>query len=136
MHSKPSSISLIFSSLIIFFIVLLHQLIFQVSVQSHYLHEGASLVAQSVKILLQCRRPGFDSWVGKIPWRRKWQPTSVCLPGVSRGQRSLTGHSPWGHKAGINPNIHYVLFILYNAIMKISFTFVPSMLLTYDFPFF
>ena len=98
MHSKPSSISLIFSSLIIFFIVLLHQLIFQVSVQSHHLHEGASLVVQSVKILLQCRRPGFDSWVGKIPWRKKWQPTSVFLPGESLGQRSLTGYSPQGHK--------------------------------------
>ena len=40
--------------------------------------------------------PGF--WVGKIPWRRKWQPTSVFLPGESHGQRSLAGYSPWGHK--------------------------------------
>ena len=32
---------------------------------------------------LQCRRPGFDPWVGKIPWRRKWQPTPVFLPGES-----------------------------------------------------
>ena len=31
----------------------------------------------------QCRRPGFDPWVGKIPWRRKWQPTPVFLPGES-----------------------------------------------------
>ena len=39
----------------------------------------ASLVAQMVKHL-QCRRPGFDPWVGKIPWRRKWQPTQYsCL---------------------------------------------------------
>ena len=30
---------------------------------------------------LQCRRPGFDPWVGKISWRRKWQPTPVLLPG-------------------------------------------------------
>ena len=34
--------------------------------------------------------------VQKIPWRRKWQPTSVLLPGKSRGQRSLAGYSPWG----------------------------------------
>ena len=34
---------------------------------------------------LKCRRPGFDSWVGKIPWRRKWQPTPVFLPGISQG---------------------------------------------------
>ena len=41
---------------------------------------------------------GFDPWVGKIPWRRKWQPTPVFLPGESHGQRSLVGYSPWGHK--------------------------------------
>ena len=40
-------------------------------------------------ICLQCGRPGFDSWVGKIPWRRKWQPTPVFLPGKSHGRRSL-----------------------------------------------
>ena len=49
-------------------------------------------------VCLQCRRPGFDSWVGKIPWRRKWQPTPVFLPGESQGQRSLVGYSPPGHK--------------------------------------
>ena len=40
----------------------------------------------------------FDPWVGKIPWRRKWQPTPVFLPGKSHGQRSLAGYSSWGHK--------------------------------------
>ena len=39
---------------------------------------------------------GFDLWVGKIPWRRKWQPTPVFWPGKSHGQRSLKGYSPWG----------------------------------------
>ena len=47
---------------------------------------------------LQSRRPGFNPWVGKIPWRRKWQPTTVFLPGESHEQRSLVGYSPWGHK--------------------------------------
>ena len=45
----------------------------------------------------QCRRHrrrGFDPWVGKIPWRRKWQPTPGFLPGESHGQRSLVGYSP------------------------------------------
>ena len=49
----------------------------------------------------QCRRHkrhGFNPWVGKIPWSRKWQPTSVFLPGEFHGQRSLAGYSPWGHK--------------------------------------
>ena len=49
-------------------------------------------------ICLQCRRPGFDPWVGKIPWRRKWQPTPVFLPGKSHGQKSLAHYSPWGRK--------------------------------------
>ena len=46
----------------------------------------------------QCRRQGFDPWVGKISWRRKQQPTPVFLPGKSHGQRSLTACSPWGQK--------------------------------------
>ena len=41
---------------------------------------------------------GFDPWVGKIPWRRKWQLTQVFLPGKFHGQRSLAGYSPWSHK--------------------------------------
>ena len=43
-------------------------------------------------------RPSFDPWVGKIPWRRRWQPTPVFLPGEFHGQRSLGSYSPWGHK--------------------------------------
>ena len=43
-------------------------------------------------VCLQCRRPGFDPWVGKIPWRSKWQPTPVLLLGKSHGQRSLAGY--------------------------------------------
>ena len=50
------------------------------------------------KHLLQCGRRGFDPWVRKFPWRRKWQPTPVFLPGESHGQRSLVGCSPWGRK--------------------------------------
>ena len=45
-----------------------------------------------------CRRRRFDPWVGKIPWRRKWQPTSEFLPGKSHGLHSLVGYSPWGCK--------------------------------------
>ena len=47
---------------------------------------------------LQCRRCGFNSWGGKIPWRRKWQLISVFLLEESHGQRSLVGYNPWGHK--------------------------------------
>ena len=45
-----------------------------------------------------CKRQGFDSWVGKIHWRRKWQPTPVILPGKPHEQRNLAGCSPWGQK--------------------------------------
>ena len=40
----------------------------------------------------------FNPCVGKTPWRRKWQPTPVLLPGNLHGQRSLVGYSPWGGK--------------------------------------
>ena len=40
----------------------------------------------------------FDPWIGRIPWRREWQPTAVFLPGVSHGQRSLASYSQWDHK--------------------------------------
>ena len=49
-----------------------------------------------------CRRHRFDPWVRKIPWRRKWQPTPVFMPGKSHGQRSLVGYSPWGYMVGHN----------------------------------
>ena len=48
------------------------------------------------KFTRQCRRHGFDPCDGKIPWRKKWQPTPVFLPGKSHGQRNLVSYSPWG----------------------------------------
>ena len=50
-----------------------------------------SLVVQLVKNPLQCGRPGFDPWVGKIPWRREWLPTPVFWPREFHGL-----YSPWG----------------------------------------
>ena len=44
------------------------------------------------------KRCRFNPWFGNILWRRALQPTPVCLPGESHGQRSLVGYSPWGHK--------------------------------------
>ena len=49
-------------------------------------------------ICLQYRRPTFDPWVRKIPWRRKWHPTPVLSPGKPHGRRSLVGCSPWGRE--------------------------------------
>ena len=57
---------------------------------------------------LQCRRTRFNHWVGKILWRRKWQPTPVPLPGKSHGWRSVVGFSPWGHKeSGTTEQLHF-----------------------------
>ena len=58
----------------------------------------SSLTAQLLRICLQCQRPGFDPWVGKIPWRRTCNPLQYsCLKNPHR-QRSLVGYSPWSHK--------------------------------------
>ena len=51
-------------------------------------------------------RRGFDSWVGKIPWRRTSQPTPVFSPGESHGQRSLVGYSPWGRTESMQLSTH------------------------------
>ena len=61
------------------------------------------------------KRRRFDPWVGKIPWRRAWQPTPIFLPGEFRGQRSLAGYSPQVYKkqdatectrvAGLSPDL-------------------------------
>ena len=55
-------------------------------------------VAQWSRTCLQETWVQFKTWVKKIPWRRKWQPTPVFLPGKSHGERSLAGYSPWGRK--------------------------------------
>ena len=49
-------------------------------------------VSEGKASCLQCGRPGFYPWVGKILWRRKWQPTLVLLPGKSHGQSSMVGY--------------------------------------------
>ena len=61
----------------------------------------ASLVAQVVKVpVCNAGNPGLTPLVGKIPWRRKWQPTPGLLPGKFHGWRNLIGYSPWGHTRG------------------------------------
>ena len=58
----------------------------------------ASQMAQEVKYMPAVQEMQFSPWVGKIPWRRKWQHTPVFLPGESHGKRSFVGYSSWGHK--------------------------------------
>jgi len=54
------------------------------------------------------QKPSFNPWAGEIPWRRKWQPIPVFLPGEFHGQRSLVGYSPY-HKFMIYEIINYSL---------------------------
>ena len=78
----------------------------------------------SRRLHLQCRRHGFNPWVRKIPWRRKWQPTPVYLPGESHGQRNLAGlqfmgsqrvgHN-WTNLAGTQPLLHVKWIHLLNT---------------------
>ena len=81
---------------------------------------NASLVAQTVGVCLQCRRPGFNPWVGKISRRRKWQPTPVFVPGKSHGRRNLVG------SMGLDTTgqLHFLSFLSFwpmfsNALLKL-----------------
>ena len=67
----------------------------------HYYLWRAFLVAQDKESACQCRRLGFNPWVRKIPWRRKYPLQYSCLENPMdslESQRSLAGYSPWGHK--------------------------------------
>ena len=83
-------------------------------------------------VCLQCGQPGFDPWLGKIPWRRKCQPTPVVLPGESHGQRSLVGYSPWGRKESDTTEHEHAWWVIvdlncvsFKCITKwLSYTFV------------
>ena len=53
------------------------------------------------------KRCGFDPWVRKIPWSRKWQLAPVFLPGKFHGQRRLLAYGPWGRrKSDMTDHIH------------------------------
>ena len=75
----------------------------------------------------------FDPWVGKIPWRRKWQPTPVFLPGESHGWRSLVSYSPRGLKESDTNeqlNFQFLTFdynVIYNEII-IQPTIMPPLI--------
>ena len=61
----------------------------------------------------------FQPWVGKIPWRRKWQTTAIFLPGEFHGQRSLVGYSPQDYQESDTTKVtqhaqHYLFLILPN----------------------
>ena len=62
-----------------------------------------------------------DPWVGKISWRRKWQPTPVLLPGKSHGWRSLVGYSPWGCKeSDTTERLHFHFSLTHSHIFQVK----------------
>ena len=80
------------------------------------------------ELTCQCRRHEFNSWIGTIPWRMKWQPTSVFLLGKSHGQRSLVDYSSWSLKRveqdiATKQQQHYIIlhFIFPCALVTMSF---------------
>ena len=68
------------------------------SVILSYLTTAFSLVAQRVKNWLSMQETSFNPWVGKIPWRGKWQPMWMFLAREFHAQRNLAGYNPWGCK--------------------------------------
>ena len=75
---------------------------------------------------MQCRRPGFDLWVGKIPWIREWEPTPVFFPGESHGPRSLWGYSPWDSKESDTTEQLILLLFLNKKKFKVTVTGVAT----------
>ena len=95
-HSNP------FSSLKIFFIwstIVLQTLSSLISQYIKKLSFPAGTVRKNLPANAgDTREVGLSPWVRKIPWRRKWQPAPVFLPGKFHGQKKLMDYSLWGHK--------------------------------------
>ena len=91
-----------------------------------------SLMAQRVKRLPAMWETRVRSLGGKIPWRRKWQPTPVFLPGESHGQRSLAGYSPRGCKeSNTTEQLHFHFHFHYvcqsfSSKEQVSFNFMAA----------
>ena len=81
-----------------------HWITKEVSEVKYFLIELCILVSQVARVVNNLpanvgdKKHGFDPWVGKIPWRKTWEPTPVFLPGESHGQGSLMSYVPWGCK--------------------------------------
>ena len=87
-------------------------------------HVGLPWWLRRLSVCLQCGRPGFNPWVRKIPWRKKWQPTPVLLPRKSHGRRSLvqaTVHGVAKSRTWLSDFTH-TLPLLYKAY---RFDYVP-----------
>ena len=86
----------------------------------------ASLVVQLVKSLPAM----WETWVWSLswenPWRRKWQPTPLFLPGKSHGWRSLAGYSPWGSKESDTTERLHFHFLSFMSVSNLRYTYLPG----------
>ena len=72
-------------------------------------------------------RHGFNPLIGKIPWRRKWQPTPVLLAREFHEQRSLAGYSPWGHKqSDATERLHFLSFLSDFLMIQLSHPYMTT----------
>ena len=78
-----------------------------------------ALVVKNLPASAGDMRHGFDYWVGKLPWRRTWQPTPVFLPVEPHGQRILMGYSPWGCEESYTAKTTVCMHIQYYLLRKI-----------------
>ena len=72
--------------------------------------------------------PPANPWNGKIPRRRKQQPTPVSFPGKSHGQSSLAGYNPWGHKESVTAKLEHDLMVGYGSFFLRSFFWLQKSL--------
>ena len=98
-----------------------------------------SFIQQRIHLLF--RRPGFSSWIGKIPGRGDWQSTAVFLAGGFHGQKSLAGYSLWGCKEldtteRLSLRCHSIQWssVCLPMLRSISNTFSFSLLIVFSFP--
>jgi len=61
-----------------------------------FLIPGGASDKESACQCRRCKGRGFNPWVRKIPWSKKWHPTPVFLPGKFLGQRALVSYCQWG----------------------------------------
>ena len=95
----------------------------QIHLETFILTEGLPWWLRWLSICLQGRRSGFNPWVGKIPWRRKWQPIPVLLPGKSHGQRILIGPSSWGLKElDMTERLHFHFYTYWNCYINLFYS--------------
>ena len=99
-----------------------------------YLLQGSPGSPNGKESAYQCRRHkrcGFDPWVRKKPWRKKWKPTPVFLPGKFHGLRSLVSYRPWGCKeSDMTVTKHIYLFCPHKRVIWRSTKWVKTKIWT------